>query len=382
MRIDTLEKFIEVAKNIHNGFYSYDNLNYKGTSKKGIITCPIHGDFEQRLSDHIHCKAGCIQCSGKKFRNRENVIEDCLKIHGDKYDFSKFEFYGRRKKSIVICNDCKKEFEITPFSLLQGQGCKKCGIKRAVEKNSHNTELFIEKARKIHGDIYDYSKTKYINSGKKVTIICKKHGEFHQTPGNHLSNHGCFKCMRENLELGNRKCLDELLSELREKYENILYDIEIFPEEQVEYDLHKIRVEYTCLKHGRRKSLVYRMLYNDSTCDRCKASSGEELVFRELKKHKIDIITEKTFDDCINPVTKNRLYFDFYLPEYNKCIEVDGQQHDSPIKFFGGEDAYKNLKFRDDIKNEYCKNNNIPLLRIKYKDINNIDKIIFDFLYG
>ena len=64
-----------------------------------------------------------------------------------------------------------------------------------------------------------------------------------------------------------------------------------------------------------------------------------------------------------------KLFFDFYLPEYKLCIEFDGIQHHIPIKFFGGNDGLKERKNNDKIKDQYCNNNNIDLLRISYLDI-------------
>ena len=71
-----------------------------------------------------------------------------------------------------------------------------------------------------------------------------------------------------------------------------------------------------------------------------------------------------------------RLRFDFYLPEYNTCIEYDGRQHFTPVEVFGGEEGYFKTKKRDGIKNKYCKDNNIGSLRIPYNQINNIEEIL------
>ena len=64
---------------------------------------------------------------------------------------------------------------------------------------TNKTTEFIEKAIKIHGDLYDYSKSVYIGCEKKLLIICKKHGEFKQQPNNHLSRKGCPNCGKQKL---------------------------------------------------------------------------------------------------------------------------------------------------------------------------------------
>jgi Zn ribbon nucleic-acid-binding protein len=85
-------------------------------------------------------------------------------------------------------------FEQEAHSHLKGQGCPKCGIESRSRKRSDTKETFIEKARKVHGDKYDYSKVKYVNGKTKVTIICPEHGEFEQMPSSHIKGHGCVKC--------------------------------------------------------------------------------------------------------------------------------------------------------------------------------------------
>jgi very-short-patch-repair endonuclease len=97
-----------------------------------------------------------------------------------------------------------------------------------------------------------------------------------------------------------------------------------------------------------------------------------------LDVNNIEYIKEKMFNDCNG--RKRMLLFDYYLPKHNMLLEYDGIQHFIPIKYFGGEKAYNSLKIRDEIKNNFAKNNNIGLLRIKYSDINNINQILKEIL--
>lgn len=68
--------------------------------------------------------------------------------------------------------------------------------------------------------------------------------------------------------------------------------------------------------------------------------------------------------------------FDFYLPDYNTCIEYDGELHYKAVDYFGGDDALSNTKCRDEIKTQYCKENNIKLIRIPYWEFDNIEEIL------
>ena len=113
----------------------------------------------------------------------------------------------------------------------------------------------------------------------------------------------------------------------------------------------------------------------------CVISRYERLLEKILNDNNIYYIKQKSFDNCINPKTGYKLRFDFYLPDYNCCIEYDGAQHFKSIKYFGGENKLKRQQELDAIKNEYCKDNNIHLLRITYKDNNKInDEYIMNLL--
>lgn len=93
-------------------------------------------------------------------------------------------------------------------------------------------------------------------------------------------------------------------------------------------------------------------------------SQGEKIFERELKINKINYIKQKTFKDCRD---KYPLKFDFYIPELNEVIEVDGLQHEIPVSLFGGEDGFKDRVKKDKMKDDYCKLNNIGITRIKYR---------------
>jgi very-short-patch-repair endonuclease len=117
-----------------------------------------------------------------------------------------------------------------------------------------------------------------------------------------------------------------------------------------------------------------------SACPKCRESKGEKSIFKWLKNNGIYVIQEYKFGDCRD---KRKLPFDFYLPDYNVCIEYDGEQHHTVrTNFFGGNDKFKQLKRRDKIKTKYCKDNNIYLLRIPYWDFNNIEQILTETLFS
>ena len=128
--------------------------------------------------------------------SKNNIfIEKARQIHNDKYDYSKVNYVNSRTKVCIICPE-HGEFWQTPHNHLKGYGCAECG-----KKKSHlpkiTTEDFIAKSKEIHGNKYDYSKVCYKTSDTKVCIICAEHGEFWQTPSNHMNGSGCPKCANE-----------------------------------------------------------------------------------------------------------------------------------------------------------------------------------------
>ena len=128
--------------------------------------------------------------------SKNNIfIEKARQIHNDKYDYSKVNYVNSRTKVCIIC-PTHGEFWQTPHNHLKGYGCAECG-----KEKSHlpkiTTEDFISKSKERHGNKYDYSKAYYKTWDAKVCIICPEHGEFWQTPSNHINGSGCPKCANE-----------------------------------------------------------------------------------------------------------------------------------------------------------------------------------------
>ena len=131
-----------------------------------------------------------------KKKTTENFIEDAIKVHGNKYDYSLVEYINTRTKVKIIC---KKHgvFEQSPYVHLTGSGCKKC-ISRKYTLNE-----FLEKCNKIHNNKYDYSLVDYKFNNTKVKIICPIHGVFEQNPNHHLNGHSCKRCNCKNFNTKN-----------------------------------------------------------------------------------------------------------------------------------------------------------------------------------
>lgn len=225
------------------------------------------------------------------------------------------------------------------------------------------TKEFIDDSKKIHGDRYDYSLVDYKNSYTNIKIICSIHGEFPQTPQGHLSGQGC------------KKCYGRLVSDTNSFIEqsNIIHNNK-YDYLSVNYINSNLEVKIICKKHGEFNQKPYIHLQGKG-CSDCNESRGENKIKSILLNNNILFENQKTFDGC---KFKNKLRFDFYLPKYNICIEYDGEQHFNEISYYGGKNKLYKTKIYDKIKTEYCKNNNIKLLRIKYNE-NIEDKLSFIF---
>ena len=194
-RTSSSSKFIEKAKKVHGNKYDYSKVEYVRAIEKVNITCKTHGDFLQTPNKHL-AGDGCSKCSGRYRYTTAEFIEKARGAHGDKYDYSNVEYVTTHTKVIITCKEHGK-FEQQPSNHLIGRGCPICAKMTIGDNKRSNKFEFLTRAKIVHGDAYDYSKVEYFKCNEKVTIICKIHGEFEQTPGSHSSGNGCPLCGRD-----------------------------------------------------------------------------------------------------------------------------------------------------------------------------------------
>ena len=409
----TTEDFIKKAKEIHGDKYDYSKVEYNGNRNSVTIVCPKHGEFRQRVYNHMMGK-GCFKCAHElRTIDTKEFIRQAVLKHGDKYDYSKVEYIDTRTKVCIICSkhgefwqnpqhhlsggncpncmksstqefiekakevhgdlydysktdyfNCKTNVDIlcnvhgvfsqTPNSHLSGRGCPKCARKRITLGQTYSVEHFLEKANKVHGDRYDYSKIDYVDYNTKICIACREHGEFWQTPSKHACGQGCPKCANEEKGLRQRLSKEEFIAQ-SQKTHGILYDYS-----KVKYCGRRIPVCIICPRHGEFWQTPNNHM-RSTGCPKCNISKLEKAIGNLLTSNQFDFIPQyKIKEDGVSP--KFYLSLDFFMPEYNIGIECQGVQHYKPVKFFGGEEAFKIRKILDNRKRKLCEHKGIKLL--------------------
>jgi hypothetical protein len=298
----------------------------------------------------------------------KTFIERANLKHNNKYDYSKVVYTNNSTAVCIICPD-HGEFWQKPIKHISNQhatGCPKCAGNMIMD-----TQTIILKARQVHENKYDYSKVEYKNCKEKVCITCPKHGDFWQTMNNHINHRqGCPIC-------GGRVQLTtaSFIKKAR-KVHGYRYNYS-----KVNYISSKGKITIICPLHGKFLQRASSHL-SGIGCPTCKESKGEIAIRKWLTHHNINFVAQHTFIKC---KAKKCLPFDFYLPDHNICIEFDGKQHFKEgvgIKFgkfqFTFND-WQELSHRDCIKNQYCLREGIWLLRISYKQFDNIPILLDTF---
>ena len=345
-RLMTTEQFVEKAKLIHGERYDYSKTEYTGALNKVTVTCRVHGDFTQKANAHQNGN-NCPKCGklaqaamlSEKWREyrtvaasgetpkggkpkgtttrspdsalssakteheayklhksmprkpnstTEQFIAKARAIHGDKYDYNKTVYVASKEKVIITCPE-HGDFEQTPKSHLRSDrrvGCPKCGRTATASARRLNVENFVEKARAVHGDKYDYSKVVYLNNHTKIIITCPEHGDFEQAGANHLQGQGCPKCAQVARTTAKRSSQDEFLNKTHLVHGNT-YDYS-----KVVYVDAMSKVRITCKLHGVFEQVPHKHLSGQGcpVCGRDKItgaprSSTEEFIVKARAVH-------------------------------------------------------------------------------------------------
>ena len=352
---------------------------------------------------------------------KNDFIGSARQKHGDKYDYSKVNYVNADTKVCIIC-PIHGEFWQRPINhYKRGQGCPKCS-----QKYKYTTEEWITKAKTVCGDIYDWSKVKYVNNHIKITLICKMHGEFKMRANDLLNGQRCPLCSKKRLIESLSSNKNEFIAKANQTHNNA-YDYS-----KVNYINNRTKVCIICPKHGEfwqkpnthlngcgckkcgvgkraqlRKSKLEdvinnfrqihgnkydysKVVYNNTEtnvcivcpkhgefwqtphshlsgqgCPKCSRSLMEEYVAKYFEDKNIEYEQQKTFEWLKN---KQNLRLDFYLDKYKVAIECQGRQHYESIEGFGGLKSLLYTQANDKLKYELCEMNGIKIYYIKYNE--------------
>lgn len=364
--------FVSEAKAMHGEKYTYPEQTFANVFENVSIICPIHGVFEQSVSNHIR-GAGCPKCKADAFVKRkthttEDFIAKAQNIHGDRYDYSLVEYKGTHTKVKIVCPE-HGVFEQEPKVHITGSGCPICTATKAADSRRGDLQDFIAKARKVHGEKYTYNECRYIDCVTKVAIRCPKHGLFYQRPANHFMGNGCPEC---GIAKGKEKRItpqDDVIKRLMAIHGD-RYDYS-----KVKYVNSHTKVCIVCPIHGDFMQTPY-LHERGSGCPRCRESMGERKVAQWLGKYNISYLRQFRITPQYRIFGPRRLYVDFYLPDHNTVIEYNGEQHYKRCAIWQSEDDFFKQQERDEMLREHCKQHKIKLIEIPYTKIKDIDVIL------
>lgn len=273
--------------------------------------------------------------------------------------------YDKARSKLEFKCECGNLFKTSwdTFIRKNVRQCNICGFKNSAKKQKLSHQEFEELVKEKLGEDYRII-GEYKNSHAYIEIYHEKCDKIWTTTRSRiLKGHKCGNC-----------CISKKLS--NEDFLNKLKDIHgdtYIPLE--EYVNSETQIKFIHKKCGKEfKRTPYSLFKNNHEwCPYCKQSQGCTDIENWLIFNNIKFIKEYKFSECkhIRP-----LPFDFYLPDFNICIEFDGEQHIKNNNFFGKRSNLEITQKRDKIKDDFCFNEGIVLIRIPYRDKSNISKIL------
>ena len=327
--------------------------------------CLLHDIYWDIAPTNALRGSGCSKCWKERKeeslqKTHEQYVNELYNVNP--YIIVKEQYIDSHTAILHECLTHNIKWKISPANALSGKGCEKCTSDKIKSKLSKTHNQYLDELKKVNPDIIPIEEYKNIHT--PILHKCKidKH-EWYARPSNILKGRGCPKCSQRL-----RRTHDGYVNEVFEINPNIeVIGVYINVHTPI---LHKCKID------GYEWMAAPHNILVGKGCPQCNESKGERYIRQWLYDNNIPCITQKIFNDCKD--TKP-LPFDFYLPDYNLCIEFDGEQHYRPIEYFGGQKQFEYIQKHDKIKTKYCENNNIKLLRIPY--FKNIEEELSNFLF-
>lgn len=297
--------------------------------------------------DHILRGRGCPKCAKNIKRTHSSFISE-LSIINNNVEVIE-QYINNKTKILCKCKIDGFKWYAYPDNLLNGHGCPKCSALEIKKNKTKTHDDYIVELEKIAPNILVFDR--YVRNDVPILHKCIiDNYEWKAIPGNLLRGAQCPRCSKKE---------KYTTDSFKEKMSQINDDIIILGE----YVHSKSKILCKCKIDGYEWEATPTNLIYGRGCPICNESHGEKIISSYLIDNHIAFCSQYTFLECKRI---KMLPFDFYLEDYNACIEYDGEQHYKPVDYFGGQQGLEQRKINDAIKTKYCKDNNIPLLRIKY----------------
>lgn len=276
------------------------------------------------------------------------------------------EYSSMKERIKVRCKLCGHEWSPTADKIVYGRGCPNCKAISVGNRCRMSHEDFVHKLNTINPNIEILSK--YTNTNVKLKCRCKTDGYiWFASPSNLLyQKTGCPKCSHCY-----RRTPEEFIKEMSIANANI----------EILTDFNGVdkKVKCKCKIDNHIWYATPHELLSGTGCPQCCESKGEKVIREWLKKNEYVYESQKTFDNLIG-VGGMPLSYDFYIPTINVLIEYQGEQHEKPFNYFGGEKKLIVQKEHDKRKKIYAETNGFYLLEIWYWDFDNIEKVLAEKL--
>lgn len=290
---------------------------------------------------------------------QDEVLARFERQHGQRYDYSEVAFSTMKEKVTIICRS-HGPFRQVPYAHAGGKGCPRCKADKQIRRQRRPRGEFIDLARRVHPDShYSYDKVEYLGALRHVLITCAVHGDFRQTPAEHLSGRGCKPCGDVTGAASRSLSTAEFVDRSR------AINGDTFTYERANYVRAMQPIVLTCRVHGDFTTTPNRHL-NGAGCPKCRESRGERYVRVALERAGVAFIRE--FSDPSLQDSRT-LRFDFALPEQRCLIEFDGPQHHSAdfYRMRGAADperALAEVSRHDKMKDDWAERNGWRLIRL------------------
>tara|TARA_B100001758_G_scaffold178686_1_gene155420 strand:- start:41 stop:1258 length:1218 start_codon:yes stop_codon:yes gene_type:complete len=319
----TTSEWIKMAEWIHGKRYDYSKVVYKNNRIKICIICKEHDEFLQTPANHI--KGGnCPKCSGH-FMDKNFFVEKSKEIYKDEngiplYDYSLVNYKDSSTHVTIKCPLHNYEFSKTPNKHLGGQGCPLCANESTGKKLRMSDSEFLKRARKEHGDKYDYL-TKYVTAKTKILIKCKKcNYKWEQEAFSHLSGCGCPSCNESKLEKKVTKYLNQLdIRYIKQK------KFKWLGRQSLDFYLtnYKLAIECQGIQHfeskewfDRKRSFTERVKDDNKKLKKCLSNNIEMIYVVDNQKY-----FEKKYNfDIVEPFSGNVSYKMIHINNFTNFL--------------------------------------------------------------